>query len=304
MAMDPTIGAALIKGAGDLISGFLGSSAQESANQTNIQLQREQQAWQESMWNKQNEYNSPVAQIKRMKEAGLNPALMYSQGDTGNAGSVGSVPSAHVQPVTGMAQGIGNLGDTIFNAMIQNEQVKQMRAQTKLMEAKSIKEENSTMTAAQYWNLFQAKTRQATEGANYLNSRTAGQDIYNMYEPYLLANQRRHGELSNTELNVRTALECANFALNVKNYELRKRMTDAQYQYTMQAIKMMQQKYDVIDKLTPEQYNNLVENTAKTVAETERTKKETGQLDEKLTLLIVDRVLKGLDIFVPDNISF
>lgn len=298
---DPVLGAALIKGIGDMFSGILGSSAQDSANRTNIQLQRESQAWQESMWSKQNEYNSPAAQIQRMKQAGLNPALMYSQGDTGNAGSVGSVPPAHVQPVMGMAQGIGNVGDTIFNAMIQNEQVKQMRAQTKLMEAKSVKEENSTMTAAQYWAYMQAKTRQANESSNYMNSRTAGQDIYNMYEPYLLANQRRHGELSNTQLNQRTALELAQFCLNVQQYELRKRMTDAQVAYTYESIKLMEQKYGILDKLTPEQFNNLVENTARTVAETEKTKKETGQLDTKLMLQIINTVVNGMDKLIPNT---
>lgn len=38
-----------------------------------------------NMWNLQNEYNSPQAQMKRFEEAGLNPALMYSQGNPGNA---------------------------------------------------------------------------------------------------------------------------------------------------------------------------------------------------------------------------
>lgn len=37
------------------------------------------------MWNLQNEYNSPQAQMKRLEDAGLNTALMYGQGSTGNA---------------------------------------------------------------------------------------------------------------------------------------------------------------------------------------------------------------------------
>lgn len=39
------------------------------------------------MWNMQNEYNSPAAQMERLKAAGLNPNLMYSMGNAGNAGS-------------------------------------------------------------------------------------------------------------------------------------------------------------------------------------------------------------------------
>lgn len=37
------------------------------------------------MWNRQNEYNSPSAQMSRFKEAGLNPNLIYGQGSSGNA---------------------------------------------------------------------------------------------------------------------------------------------------------------------------------------------------------------------------
>lgn len=40
------------------------------------------------MWNRQNEYNSPEAQIERFKDAGLNPNLMYGQGSSGNATSL------------------------------------------------------------------------------------------------------------------------------------------------------------------------------------------------------------------------
>lgn len=41
-------------------------------------------------WNMQNEYNTPAAQMSRMKEAGLNPALMYGQATTGNAAVINS----------------------------------------------------------------------------------------------------------------------------------------------------------------------------------------------------------------------
>lgn len=41
-------------------------------------------------WNMQNEYNSPHNQMARLREAGLNPNLMYGQGNTGNAPSMPS----------------------------------------------------------------------------------------------------------------------------------------------------------------------------------------------------------------------
>lgn len=46
---------------------------------------RKNREWQEHMWNKNNEYNHPALQMQRFKEAGLNPHLIYGQGNNGNA---------------------------------------------------------------------------------------------------------------------------------------------------------------------------------------------------------------------------
>lgn len=72
-----------------IISSIINASA--AANQA-----AEQRAWEEEkmalenqyqldMWNKQNEYNSPQAQMQRFQDAGLSPQLIYGQGSPGNA---------------------------------------------------------------------------------------------------------------------------------------------------------------------------------------------------------------------------
>ena len=55
-----------------------------------------QQQWIEQMYEKNNSYNSPAAQMQRLKDAGLNPDLMYSRGDVGNA----TAPEAPAQAPT------------------------------------------------------------------------------------------------------------------------------------------------------------------------------------------------------------
>lgn len=53
-------------------------------------------------WHMQNEYNHPKAQMERLKEAGLNPNLVYGEGvsgATGQAGEVGTPARAKVDPV-------------------------------------------------------------------------------------------------------------------------------------------------------------------------------------------------------------
>lgn len=48
-------------------------------------------------WNMQNEYNSPVRQMERLKAAGLNPNLIYDQGAAAAAGQAGNVSTPDVQ---------------------------------------------------------------------------------------------------------------------------------------------------------------------------------------------------------------
>lgn len=49
------------------------------------------------MWHMQNAYNSPEAQMQRFKNAGLNPHLIYGQGNSGNASSMPQYQPANIQ---------------------------------------------------------------------------------------------------------------------------------------------------------------------------------------------------------------
>lgn len=53
-------------------------------NSQNIGMQRETNALNYEMWQKEMDYNRPVNQVERLKEAGLNPALMYGTGSGAN----------------------------------------------------------------------------------------------------------------------------------------------------------------------------------------------------------------------------
>lgn len=80
---------AILGGVSDLVGGFLNRTSQKKQNERNYQFTQEQnrinREWQEQMWNKTNAYNSPAQQMARFKEAGLNPHLIYGQGNPGNA---------------------------------------------------------------------------------------------------------------------------------------------------------------------------------------------------------------------------
>lgn len=71
------------------LSQLFGARAQSRAQDKTIRANRELAEYQYSkdleMWNRANLYNSPAAQMGRFKEAGLNPNLIYGQGNPGNA---------------------------------------------------------------------------------------------------------------------------------------------------------------------------------------------------------------------------
>jgi hypothetical protein len=88
--MNTTSGGALTGGLMDGIGSLFTIGAQKRAATKAYQRQKE-------FWNMQNAYNTPKAQMERLKAAGLNPALMYGQGNTGNAMQLSGVSKADVQ---------------------------------------------------------------------------------------------------------------------------------------------------------------------------------------------------------------
>lgn len=71
--------------AGAAVQGGFGIISSALNYHFNKKLAEQQNQYNLEMWNLQNEYNSPQAQMKRFEEAGLNPMLIYNQGTSGNA---------------------------------------------------------------------------------------------------------------------------------------------------------------------------------------------------------------------------
>ncbi len=85
MPLDPLTAQAIINAGSQVTGGILGYIGQRQTNKTNLRLAKEAREHDVKMWQMQNEYNTPAMQMQRLKEAGLNPNLMYGQGTTGNA---------------------------------------------------------------------------------------------------------------------------------------------------------------------------------------------------------------------------
>ena len=101
------------------------------------QLNREAFQHDVDMWNRQNAYNTPSAQMERLQAAGLNPNLVYGNGGatntannapTYNAGSAPDVSSARAAAASLANQGF----NTALNFQLQQVQAANLQADTDL----------------------------------------------------------------------------------------------------------------------------------------------------------------------------
>lgn len=113
-----------------LVSGGSGLLGQIGGFFSGRALQRYQNEFNLEMWHRQNEYNSPIQQMARYQEAGLNPNLIYSQGSPGNSQSMPTSAENKYQP------DMSFVGD----AIMQGHQVATMQSQQLVNE--SIAEKN------------------------------------------------------------------------------------------------------------------------------------------------------------------
>jgi len=90
--MDPAALAALISGITAATGAGVNAYQTGKTNKKSREFSREMFAKTQTanieQWNRVNAYNAPAAQMARYRDAGLNPALMYGQGNSGNAGSI------------------------------------------------------------------------------------------------------------------------------------------------------------------------------------------------------------------------
>lgn len=239
---------AIIGGLGSLAGSMIGANAQRRANIQNMQLAKYQNNWQTAenekayarsveMWNMQNRYNSPTAQMSRLRQAGLNPNLVYGSGVTGN--SAGSAPQyqpakiqrATMEPYRGWNLGLSDAA-SMYMAMRQNKaQVENMEAQNKL-----IKE--------------QARTEGIRQGNIAMATARSGFDLDLARELKDVSVGRAIAEKSLSEASAAGAWTGAN--QKVLQYELDRtlfdnkiKLSNAEYATAMEGIRKLQQDNDI-----------------------------------------------------------
>lgn len=107
----------------------------------NLNLAKQQNQWNIDQWNRENEYNTPLAQMSRYKDAGLNPDLMYGQQNLSaaspemTAGEPGS-PMDYSPVANGPT--IGEAASIAANSRLTNAQAKLAESQANKVDAETV----------------------------------------------------------------------------------------------------------------------------------------------------------------------
>lgn len=179
-------GAAAAAGAAALTGGIINFKGFKDDNKTNLQQVREtnksnqelaQYAWNNdvAMWHMQNAYNSPAAQMVRFKAAGLNPNLIYSQGNAGNATNMPTynaptLQAGHVQPTPALIDVAGILESVEkgLNALEGHEQLVNQNALSQAQATAARAQANKSVTDQIESLERAASTKQQREQAGQL----------------------------------------------------------------------------------------------------------------------------------------
>jgi len=166
--MDPLIGGAMIGGASNAINSLLNIG--QAKKEREYQKEMATTAYQRDveMWNTQNAYNAPAAQMERLKEAGLNPNMVYGSGSaTGNTS--GSMPKHQSYGTPTAQMDIGG----IMNVLGQYQQIK----------GQKLKNEEQAITNQMHFEVMNSTLDNLKETTRGLTNKNL-QDEWLMGSPY------------------------------------------------------------------------------------------------------------------------
>lgn len=205
---------------------------QDSANQANKELMQMQNQFNVQQWQRQQEYNLPVNQMKRLQDAGINPALAYTNGVQGNTAS--TAPSASSTP-TMLSSTFSNPFTELMDSILKQQQLKNAKAEENLTKAN---------TEATYKNIEVSKhvivqidesVKLSQSQRDYLGQQ--GELIRKNIESIDVDNALKNGQITYQKLQNEIAAMC-------KDADVRKRMAEAKIS-EQQFVNMVAQLYNI-----------------------------------------------------------
>jgi hypothetical protein len=226
--------AASIVGQGlDFVNSFLNRRSQKKQNEADKQFaldqQNRQRTWDVEDWNKTNAYNHPAEQMNRLRQAGLNPNLVYGKGADNTAVMI---RGGATQPIS--KQEAPQLNYSAANAIMQYQNVKNVKAQTDNLQADvQLKQKESLVKDANI-----AKTMQDTATSEFqLEQSKALKD--SVIQQAMLQNRSLE---TNMQLNInrdqreemKNSAEVPNILRQTINAEFQHKLMELQYSTNVQ----------------------------------------------------------------------
>ena len=139
--MDPVTGAIILGGlsqAGNLASTLITNKQQRALS---LEMYNRQRTDALADWNRQNQFNSPTAQMQRYKEAGLSPHLIYGQTNTAQPvrSSQADVPKLQAPQFQ-----LENIPAMALQLEAQQQNIANLKTQEQLMKADILKKQSET----------------------------------------------------------------------------------------------------------------------------------------------------------------
>ncbi len=136
------LGAAAVSGVTSLVSGLFGrDERQEQIRQQqkyNLDLAKKQNQWNIEQWQRENNYNLPANQMQRLKDAGLNPDMMYQNGVSGmTAASSPTMTAGNSADLTNQPT-MGEIAQNSINSAMQGQQLALLKAQTEKTKSETV----------------------------------------------------------------------------------------------------------------------------------------------------------------------
>jgi len=131
--------------AGPLIAGGLSVAgnvaSQVLSNRARQRLEREARQYNLEQWHRENRYNHPLHQMARLKEAGLNPNLIYGSSPGSAVGNAGAIQPGKA-PEYNLSDPIGPGANLFMDTTVKQAQTNNLKGDTLLKSAQALKTAN------------------------------------------------------------------------------------------------------------------------------------------------------------------
>jgi len=153
--------AAIIGAGATTLGGILGSQGQKDANRTNLEIARENRAWQEKMSNTANQRAA-----KDLEAAGLNRILAMGKPATTPSGNIATMQNEKA-PISASAAQVGNI---TANTALQ------------IAQAEKIRQETQTSATQATLNLTTAELKQSQDALAQMQTNLSNEQMKNVIE--------------------------------------------------------------------------------------------------------------------------